>query len=359
MASQEVINNFEQRVSVILRYDGESFFKGNYGDGSLTELRPQFDDLKKKLGLIKIDILVEIANSTVEICTSALTGLITLIKKTASLDQIEYIREKQNTKAQFQNLINNFNAQWPSFLSIINSIIIDKLSNSEEFGKQIQTLAEELKSAKEKSEKDSEALAEKLKTVEERYTNVAVKSEIEINKYNFGDEARSNRRTAMWWLVPSTILLIILCGLIKFFWDNICLSHLCVLEDGICQYCKLKSIGVEYTQSLFIFDNIRILLFKAFCISFNVYLLTFCLKQFQIQMHNYTINKHKANSLSSATFLLDAIGKYLEGKDEPTKKEIIMKATEAIFSHQKTGYSSKGTEPDLNMILNLLKNLKA
>ncbi|KOP37778.1 hypothetical protein DBB36_21930 [Flavobacterium sp. WLB] len=55
-------------------------------------------------------------------------------------------------------------------------------------------------------------------------------------------------------------------------------------------------------------------------------------------MHNYTVNKHKANSLDASIRLLERL------YSEKAKDEVLTNAANAIFSHQPTGYSNKDPE---------------
>ncbi len=51
-------------------------------------------------------------------------------------------------------------------------------------------------------------------------------------------------------------------------------------------------------------------------------------------MHNYVVNTHKANSLSSTLSILN-IAKSENGNDQ-----LLVQATQAIFSHQNSGFNN-------------------
>jgi hypothetical protein len=55
-------------------------------------------------------------------------------------------------------------------------------------------------------------------------------------------------------------------------------------------------------------------------------------------MHNYTVNKQKANSLSAAIILLE------KSKTDIGNDNLMLQAATAIFSHQPTSYNSNDPE---------------
>lgn len=69
-------------------------------------------------------------------------------------------------------------------------------------------------------------------------------------------------------------------------------------------------------------------------------------------MHNYIINRHKANSFKSALSLLDT------AKSEEGNDKLLIQATQAIFSHQDTGYGKTDfDENNVNIITSLTENI--
>ena len=63
-----------------------------------------------------------------------------------------------------------------------------------------------------------------------------------------------------------------------------------------------------------------------------MYIIYFQLNKYNVLRHNATVNKAKANALKTLQAFLEA------NKDDDTKKTILLKITEFIFSSSATGY---------------------
>ncbi len=60
---------------------------------------------------------------------------------------------------------------------------------------------------------------------------------------------------------------------------------------------------------------------------------------YRAHRHNYIINKHRQNALSTFETFVKA------ASDEQTKSAVLLQATQCIFSPQHSGYISKESEP--------------
>ena len=67
-------------------------------------------------------------------------------------------------------------------------------------------------------------------------------------------------------------------------------------------------------------------------ILFMLYIIYFQINKYNVLRHNETVNKAKANALKTLQAFLEA------NKDDDTKKTILLKITEFIFSSSATGY---------------------
>jgi hypothetical protein len=71
------------------------------------------------------------------------------------------------------------------------------------------------------------------------------------------------------------------------------------------------------------------------------YGLVWCARNYSANRHNYVLNKHRQNSLTTFETFVKAAG-----DDVDTKNAVLLQATTAIFAAQTTGYSSR--EPDVD-----------
>ncbi len=91
------------------------------------------------------------------------------------------------------------------------------------------------------------------------------------------------------------------------------------------------------------------LILKIALLTALYYLLIFAVKNYRFHQHNYVINQHRQNCVT--TFLPLTERKI----SEETKQQILQRAAEAMFTHHSTGYSSK--EGDAIPIIDVLKEL--
>lgn len=65
----------------------------------------------------------------------------------------------------------------------------------------------------------------------------------------------------------------------------------------------------------------------------STFLLITCIKNFKASSHNYVVNKHRQNALSSFLDFAEST------KDEGIKNSLLLQATECIYKHQSSGYN--------------------
>jgi hypothetical protein len=175
-----------------------------------------------------------------------------------------------------------------------------------------------------------------LKSFEERYKNELFnKAEIIKQENAFSEDAKKFKNASKYWLGGiigfSLVLVIILCFAFKNFHFE--LSGFEKIKDinysSVCEDCNKHILWLEIFKAV---------TYRIFLISFILYVISICVKNYNANMHNYTTNKHKANSLSAALVLLDK-AKTNDGNDH-----LMIQAANAIFSHQPTSYNSKDPE---------------
>lgn len=89
----------------------------------------------------------------------------------------------------------------------------------------------------------------------------------------------------------------------------------------------------------------------ALMISMLTYMLTLTVKNYFAEKHNESINRHKANCLSTFNTFVDSA-------DEERKATILLQATQTIFSHQSSGFLSKENDiQNPNPIIELVRNV--
>jgi hypothetical protein len=81
---------------------------------------------------------------------------------------------------------------------------------------------------------------------------------------------------------------------------------------------------------------------RALIISFQIYIISFCAKQFNIQQHLATVNKHRENTLNSYKLFIDSLG----DTDTAIKPALMMEVAKAIYDSGQTGYLGSNDKSD-------------
>ncbi|MCB9895519.1 MAG: hypothetical protein H6839_13810 [Planctomycetes bacterium] len=79
-----------------------------------------------------------------------------------------------------------------------------------------------------------------------------------------------------------------------------------------------------------------------------------CIRNHRRCMHNAVVNEHRANALSSfEAFTIAA------GQDPEVKRELLLQATQTIYSHRATGYDDQSEDviPMMNQTLDIVKSV--
>ena len=77
----------------------------------------------------------------------------------------------------------------------------------------------------------------------------------------------------------------------------------------------------------------------AILISTILFVLTWLLKNYRSEKHNYVVNKHKAMSLAVATTILTK-----EDYKDVERGSVFIQAMNIVFQHQVSGYSKEDNE---------------
>lgn len=162
---------------------------------------------------------------------------------------------------------------------------------------------------------------------------IGVKQYAEIFDNQAKEHSKSSKEglgRAQWWLISAGALFAILVVLFMFL-------------DSI---FSIKG-AATFTPEVFVHVAGRFLL-----VSLIIFLVSFSFKQFRINMHLYTLNKHRANTLKSFEYLTLAPDKL----DPGTYNAILMEVAKAIYEAGQTGYIGVNDgQADMPSIIDLSK----
>jgi len=348
MATQSTLQDFENIKSNWGKINFSRVYREEIGTASLKAIEPLVESISQKIDrTYKVNSVL--SDRTLKQFVSIINNIVTLLNAIVSLKDDDFIVQK---KRVHDDLI-NFNEQilniWPQIAAIINDI--DKNAEIEkniEISEQLKYRS--LEDAKEIT-KLKESLNDELKSFEERYKNdLFNKAELIKQEDAFEKDAIGFKKNSRQWFYgiigTSFVLLLVLFLLFNHFcFELVCFDEVCTFNyEIICEGCNKSILYLEIFKAV---------VFRVFIISFLSYLLSICVRNYNANMHNYAVNKHKANSLSAALVLLDR-AKTNEGNDQ-----LMTQAANAIFSHQPTGFNSKNPENTTTTITEkIVENLK-
>jgi len=81
---------------------------------------------------------------------------------------------------------------------------------------------------------------------------------------------------------------------------------------------------------------------RVLIVSFSIFLISFCAKQFNIQQHLSVVNKHRENTLNSYKLFIDSLG----DNDTEIKPALMMEVAKAIYESGQTGYLGSNDKSD-------------
>jgi hypothetical protein len=135
---------------------------------------------------------------------------------------------------------------------------------------------------------------------------------------------------AQWWIIIAVITFVLL----------------------IYSFTQLDVLFSLKNQYLFTPEVVVHIVGRFLLISLFIFIVSFCFKQFRVNMHLYTLNKHRANTLKSFEYLSRAP----DPLDAQSYNAILMEVAKAIYESGQTGYINIGdNNADMPSIIDLSK----
>lgn len=152
----------------------------------------------------------------------------------------------------------------------------------------------------------------------EKVRQAAAEAGVAQHAIHFKQEADSHQKEGFRWLALAALFAV---GTIGY----------AIYSLGV----QLHDIALTAPTSVLI----QLSLSRLIVISILYYGVVFCARHYGGSRHNFVINRHRQNALSTFETFVKA------ASDAPTKDAVLVKATQAIFMPQSTGYSKGQSEP--------------
>jgi len=247
----------------------------------------------------------------------------------------DHFNEFVNTIEQIQNFnpqqVSNPTPEW----NRLRKAVEDSYANSFNFRRDLRIYLVEneindLKTNISDYQKDMIKEAENtLKLIKERskQSDDIVKSMMEASAVTgltkfagvFEEQAKSNKKASIWWLIISGIFAI---GLGVVLWW---------IFEGINSLINPNVQGIT-PMPLSTTASIQVMIAKVLLLSFASVVFYQVVKNYNAHMHQYTLNKHRENCLKTFKSLVEST------QDGKTRDAVLIQATKAIFESGDTGY---------------------
>lgn len=250
-------------------------------------------------------------------------ALMTLLDGVKQLHEFTFERNQtldEATKALGQFYSDRVDYNYSKFLDIVWCIIVESLSL---YNAQTTTLNVQLTQIRDAID---EAIAAK-----EKIDNILVAAQEEIQESTaskhsiiFSGQADIHGKSAKSWKYASIVLIIILMvGLFTSFWYILKIPNELRVVAGVGSFLIVSLV--------------------SYCIVLTV-------RSYFSEKHNETINRHKANCLSS-------YNTFIEGASEEVRNTILQYTTQTIFSPYNPGYLNKDTMQSPSPILEIVRSI--
>ncbi|MCC6401260.1 MAG: hypothetical protein IT227_10910 [Flavobacteriales bacterium] len=340
MANKQYIDQFNSALKGWKEFDFTNAIRRELGAEAFVQLGPivaKVSDMLAGTDLVKEDLSNDVVHNMGQYALQIRGHCAGLLKATPS----EFITRKTTALQEIEKNLDGMRQVWPSVLAVLSAINDSperrrlELHALEERVQYVNRLIADLDNKAETFTKATDAIS---------------KSSIIKEEEVFSRDAARFRSASWIWLV----FVVLFCGVffltLTLILRNFCTEMICYQKvgeinyDGICTDCNRSVLYLEMAKAI----SFRVLL-----ISFILFLVGVCVKNYYAAMHNYTINTHKANSLAAARTML-GLNLSKQGHDQ-----LMTMAASAIFSHQSTGYNNKRPEnPGLGQVLGAFSGVK-
>lgn len=337
MAQQLIINNLKNALLRFRNLDLKKFYRDHLGVNSLRSVEPILLDLSEKVNRAE-KFLESLWDQQVNWLLWAVNLASSEIEKTFNYQDAaipSLINEIQN---RFNSIPNNLMNVWPQILAVINDKpeIAEIWKETEEWLRKVKKYEKQIESIKDRLEK-------KLAWLETLTDQTSTKLQINQQADNYVEIAQKSLQKSHWWLISSIVISFLLVLYISCLINGADYSSLkpsCFITgqnfDEITNLLVSKNpslICSKYDEYIFFLNILKILLYRWLLIGIWIYALNLSLKNYNALMHNYFINKQRANSLWTAIILLH------ESINDEGKNSILNNALQNIVSHQETWYT--------------------
>lgn len=232
----------------------------------------------------------------------------------------EFDPSGQNNPAGIRDsLIKQVADQYQGFFQHISPIIAYSVRKGTDFDRlerDARTALEEIRRLQTEITKQRTEIVSQAQAALEQVQRAAAQVGVAQHAVHFKEEAAEHLRRSWYWLIATGVLALATAGFGA--WS---LYHYAT-----------EAVALNTAQS------VQLAISKLVVFSILYLAAIWCGRTYRAQWHNYVVNKHRQNALSTFETFVKAAG------DEQTKNAVLLQATQAIFQPQSSGFAGRDSE---------------
>jgi hypothetical protein len=291
---------------------------------------------ERTIGLFKDLSECELGNTPYEILQQLVSHTQQALSQFQQIQQFSIDKNPSNPKAVRDNLITQLQNQWNTYYQAITPHIAYSVRRGTDFDALereargsltlVRQIASDARTDRDKTLAEMQGALDKVR-------QAAAEAGVAQHAIHFKQEAEAYSEQSNWWL-GFTIGL----GLLTVAY-------------------ALYSLGYQLHEVVLSAPTGRLValaLSRLIAISILSTGIVFCAHNYSATRHNFVINRHRQNALSTFETFVKA------ARDDQTKDAVLIQATRSIFSPQTSGYlKSENEPPQANQIVEIIRGLTA
>ncbi len=328
------ISGLKQRIEILLASNADDFFaRPAWGEINFSEIVAVWNErlrrilealLKSELKFLEVDdfsainkFLAPIEQLKIEISDFRPSAVATPLQR------------RNELQSQMRGKIEDFVVYIHRFSLFLT---LEQLSSDERhlIEKKFAEEADLLISSLEKSEADAQKKANEVQTILEGARAATAKIGVEKHSQIFFSESNVLHTTSNRWMIATIFVT--------------------VFSISVAIYFYLNPVAVHDDVAL----SIQIVVAKIIIMSILLGAIVWCGKNYRALAHEASVNKHRANALSTFRTFVDATDEI------DIRNAVLLEATRAIFSQAPSGYLDKGDASGADTrVLEVVRSLSA
>jgi len=331
MPRRSHLNSIRNNINILQDFVNENIFRENLGTQSLINFDGPFADFVDRIQEIIDNEEQDISLKVIQNLDRITNELVIIFQRIKAFSDVEFVNKRAGTLNDISNFFDEFkdvwqNVGWMFIKNNSENLLEGEFQKAQQANAKLQTDLSDIQTLK-------SSLEQQISEFKDRYKDINTNVEIENQVNIFGVQAKKNKTDSQKWLVG-----IIISGALLILILIIIYCNLDLPAKAASKYFDYNTICDSCGQQAFWVDMIRYLFFKLLILSTNIYILSFCVKNYNACMHNKTNNDQRHNSFAAALHFYNTT-------TSEKREEILIKVADAIFTYQKSGYYGKDSEP--------------